>query len=51
MHVWHVGRHGTRLSIGAKLPATRFTVRMRGPQEEHTLSVGKLQSWRVNRGC
>lgn len=31
-------------------PATRLIVRVRAPQEEHTLSIGKLQSW-LNGGA
>jgi hypothetical protein len=31
-------------------PATRLTVRVKGSEEEHTLSVGKLQSW-LNGGA
>ena len=26
-------------------PATRLTIRVKQPETEHTLSVGKLQSW------
>lgn len=30
--------------------ATRLTVRVKGPEEEHTASAGKLQSW-LNDGA
>jgi len=26
-------------------PATRFTIRVRAPEEEHTITVGKVLSW------
>ena len=26
-------------------PATRLTIRVKQPETEHTVSVGKLQSW------
>ena len=26
-------------------PATRMTIRVKQPETEHTVSVGKLQSW------
>lgn len=31
-------------------PATRLTVRVKAPEEEHVVSVGKLQSW-LNGGA
>ena len=31
-------------------PATRLTVRVNGPEEEHTVTVGKFQSW-LNGGA